>query len=306
MKVYFQIQWQIINRHLQEVFGLHLQIARAFTVISFTTFSYLLLSNYQYAEYVYILFPIFISTKLANIERQQFLKICFGSSKCLHIRVVENLIISLPFIIFLIVFQHYLIAVALIGSAFALAYFNFTSKFNFVLPTPFQRHPFEFTAGFRKTFFVVFAIFALSLIAAVVDNYYLGLFPLIIGFLTTLSYYTNIEDEVWVWVHPKKPKGFLMGKVKVALLLNSLLYLPSTLILLCFFYENIVTTLALYLVGNASLLLIIFAKYTAFPLNIDVKEGIVIALGIYFPPLLIAIIPYFYIQSLKSLSRILK
>jgi len=306
VKVYFQIQWQIINRHLKEIFGLPLYLVHLIIVIAFAVLSFLLLSNYQYAEYVYILFPVFFASKLAKTERQQFLIICYGAKKCHEIRLVENVMLALPFVVLLLVFQHYLFALFLIVSAFCIAYFELKTNFSFVLPTPFRKRPFEFIVGFRNTFFIIFLIFAVSIIAVIVNNYYLGLFALIVGFLTSLSYYTKVESVLWVWVHTTKPKRFLLEKVKIALLFNSLLYLPSTLILIYFFYDSIFTTLVLYIVGNASLLLIIFAKYAAFPRNIGVKEGIIISVGIYFPPLLLVLILFFYLQSLKSLNEVLK
>ena len=60
------------------------------------------------------------------------------------------------------------------------------------------------------------------------------------------------------------------------------------------------------LIGFAFLWTVILAKYSAYPNEINIPEGILFALCIYFPPLLIALIPFFYVKSIKKLNLLLK
>ncbi|WMN11632.1 hypothetical protein QYS49_39080 [Marivirga salinae] len=275
-------------------------------IITFIGLSIVLFNQYKYAEYLYPIFPIFFSFRLADFKRKEFLKICYGDRKFYLIRFLENLLLSIPFLICLIIYQHYEIAISLFLVVTGFVFTQWRSGFHFIIPTPFQKYPFEFVVGFRKTFLMIAIIFALTIIAIKVDNFYLGLFSIILGFLTSMSYYSFIEDPFYVWSHIEKPRGFLLKKIQHILIFNSLLYLPQTIALSFFFYENIYQILILYGIGNFFLVYIVFIKYAAFPNKIGLKESIILAVTIYFPPLIFITLPYFYFQSLRSLSKVLK
>jgi hypothetical protein len=50
---------------------------------------------------------------------------------------------------------------------------------------------------------------------------------------------------------------------------------------------------------------IILAKYAAFPHQVNLPQFVILAVSVWFPPLLIAVIPFFYRQSVKRLNEIL-
>jgi hypothetical protein len=50
---------------------------------------------------------------------------------------------------------------------------------------------------------------------------------------------------------------------------------------------------------------IIFAKYAAYPDEMNIPEGIIIAISVAFPPFVFVFAPYFYIKALKKLERFL-
>lgn len=305
MKIHFQIQWNIINRIIREA-GLNAVLAWILAMSTFVVLSKFLFEQYEYAALIYPGIPLFLLVRLAHFKRQEFLRICYGGQKFYQIRFLENFVLSFPFLICLIIFQHYLIAILLLIITFVFALFQWKSKFQFIVPTPFQRHPFEFIVGFRKTFLIIALSFGLAIIAISVNNFNLGLFALISGFLISMSYYSFVEDTFYVWNQKQKPKGFLFKKIQQAVILNSLLFMPITILLSFFFSENICQILILYGVGNFFLAYIIFIKYSAFPSQIGIKESIVLAISIYFPPLMLITIPYFYFQSFSSLSKVLK
>jgi hypothetical protein len=58
--------------------------------------------------------------------------------------------------------------------------------------------------------------------------------------------------------------------------------------------------------GMAFLWTVILAKYAAYPREINLPEFTFIAVCVYFPPLLLALLPYFYMKSVKKLSLLLK
>jgi hypothetical protein len=101
------------------------------------------------------------------------------------------------------------------------------------------------------------------------------------------------------------PKQFILQKIKTALLFTSIISLPIVLTLSFFFYSNIVALIAFYIIGCVFLITIITAKYSVYPMEMNLPEGIVIVISISFPPLLLFIAPYFYIKAIKKLQRYL-
>ncbi len=305
MKVYFQIQWSIINRHIKEA-GLNILLAWVVASISFIGLSIILFSQYEYAEYLYAVIPLFFSIRLGNFRRNEFLKICYGDLKFRLLRLLENLLISIPFLIILMINQSFMVSAVLVVIISAFTLFEWKSNFHFIIPTPFQKYPFEFILGFRRSFLAIAIIYAITIIAVKVDNFNLGLFSIGLSFLCSLSYYSFMEDEVYVWSHIKKPRGFLLKKIRVAAFCNSILYLPLIGLLSFFFYDNIHQILILYGLGMFFIIAIIFMKYSAFPNQAGLKESLVLTVTFYFPPIVLITFLYFYFQSLRSLSKVLK
>jgi hypothetical protein len=187
-----------------------------------------------------------------------------------------------------------------------LALVNFRTTFNFTIWTPFSKRPFEFTIGFRNTFYLFFMAYTLAIIAVSVSNFNLGVFAMLLVFATTLSYYSKPENEYYVWAHSLKPKAFLLGKIKTALLFSSLIALPIAIILAIFNPQNIGILSLFFLVGWAFLISIIVGKYAAYPDEMNITQGVFFALCIWFPPILIVLIPYLFKQSQNRLSNLLK
>jgi hypothetical protein len=61
----------------------------------------------------------------------------------------------------------------------------------------------------------------------------------------------------------------------------------------------------LALVGFAFLCTIILAKYAAYPHEINLPEGTLVAISISFPPVLLALIPYLYFKAIRKLNVLL-
>jgi hypothetical protein len=78
------------------------------------------------------------------------------------------------------------------------------------------------------------------------------------------------------------------------------------MLLTVLFFEHTGTLLLVALLGHLYLITVILAKYAAYPHEIDLAQGVVMALCFFFPPLLIAVIPYFANRSTKSLNVLLQ
>ena len=259
----------------------------------------------EFAEYFYLFIACFFIFKLSEERRNDFLKTCFGNG-FRKIRIAENLTISFPFAIFLCFEGFFISAIVLFTLAIVLAFAEFRGTLNFTIPTPFYKRPFEFTVGFRKTFYLFLAAYMLTFKAVSVDNFNLGIILLMFGFIIIMNYYAKPENEYYVWSYSLNARQFLFEKLKIALLFSTLLCLPIMLILGISFYQNIHILFLFLVIGYISLMAMIVTKYSAYPHEINLHQGFLLAIGVISPPLLIVIIPYFFMQSIKRLRHLLK
>lgn len=293
------------NRRFKDT-GFEPLFAYLILTVGFVGLSIYLFHKTEFAEYIYVLSALTLIGKLSEIRRTEFLKICFGDTKLKKIRVSENLICSLPFLIFLLYKQLFLSALLLFVLTTILALVNFRTTLNFTLWTPFSQRPFEFITGFRNTFYLFFVAYALTVIAVSVNNFNLGVFAMLLVFATTLSYYTKPENEYYVWTYNVNSREFLFSKIKTAILFSTSLALPIAIVIATFYPQNIGILSLFFLVGWAFLISVIVSKYSAYPDEMNITQGILLALCIWFPPMLVVLIPYLFKKSENQLSSLLK
>lgn len=113
------------------------------------------------------------------------------------------------------------------------------------------------------------------------------------------------EDDFYIWIHRLDSKGFLLHKLKVAMASCSLLCLPIFTSLILFYPKNLNALVAFQILGLLYLILILMGKYALYPLKPNVPQAVLIGMTLVLPPLLIFIIPYFFLQSVKRLKAIL-
>jgi hypothetical protein len=305
VKEYFELQYRMTNRRFKDT-GFEPLLAFVLLTVGFVGISIYLFNKTEFAVYVYLLSALTLIGNLSEIRRTDFLKICFGDTQLKKIRITENLIFSTPFFVFLLYKQLFLFAILLLALTAILALVNFRTTLNFTIWTPFSKRPFEFTTGFRNTFYLFFAAYSLTFIAVSVTNFNLGVFAMLLVFATTLSYYLKPENEYYVWTYNLNPKGFLFSKIRTGILFSSLLALPIVLFLSVFFYQNIGLILLFFIVAWAFLTAIIVTKYSAYPDEMNIPQGVLLALCIKFPPMLIVLIPYLFKKSENRLNSLLK
>lgn len=293
------------NRRFKDT-GFEPLLAYLILTVGFVGLSIYIFRKTEFAEYIFLLSALTLISKLSETRRTEFLKICFGDTKLKKIRVTENLICSLPFLIFLFYKQLFLSALLLFILTTILALVNFRTTLNFTIWTPFSNRPFEFTTGFRNTFYLFFAAYTLTVIAVSVNNFNLGVFAMLLVFTTTLSYYTKSENEYYVWTYNVNAREFLFSKIKTAILFSTSLALPIAIVIATFYPQNIGILSLFFLVGWAFLISVIVSKYSVFPNEINIMQGFLLALCIWFPPMLIVLIPYLFKKSENQLSSLLK
>ncbi|WP_298427238.1 ABC transporter permease [uncultured Kordia sp.] len=305
MKFYFILQYKRIYRHIDE-FGVIPFIGFAILIVIFIGISKTIFSNLPSANYFYILIGLSLSVKLGTVQRTVFLKKCFPKQTFWKVRMLENTFFILPFSIFLIYKQLYLEAIAIHVLAIGTSFLNNIGIQSKTIPTPFGKKPFEFIIGFRNSFWVFILAYALTYISIAVGNYNLGVFGLIVVFVTCMSHYSKPEPLYYIWIHSLTPKAFLYDKIKTAIIFTGLLVLPIIIALSIYFpLLELQFTLLFTVIGFCFIMLTILGKYHNYPSNIPLFQTFAMLVSLVFPPLLFLFIPIFYKKSIKNLNSIL-
>jgi hypothetical protein len=305
MKEYFILQFKMLNRQLTE-WGIEPVIGYFGGLFAFIGISIKLFEKTQYAEYIYIVVALSFVIKLNEVKRNEFLNLCYSKAVYIKIRIIENLMVSIAFLTFLLYQEKYLSSILLFISVCLFSQIDTKNKTSIIIPTPFSKHPFEFIVGFRSNYLLYFFAYFLTFMSISVDNFNLGIFSLILALLSCLTYYTNSEDEFYVWIFSLTPKEFIRYKLKNIIQYSSILCLPIIISLSLFFYTKIEIIVGFQFLGFFFIFTTMLAKYSVFPEKLNIRYGIIFALTLWLPPLLLLIVPYLYIQSTKKLKQILQ
>jgi hypothetical protein len=305
VKDYFKLQYTLTLRKLKDVGGLDPFLSLALLLLIFAGSSFLLFLKTIFAPYIYVVVALLLILRLSEANRIDFLKSTFNRERFKIIRTVENVTIAFPFLVFLIFSQAVFATGILLICSVALGVFEFTTSISFTMPTPFYKRPFEFIVGFRRSVLYFVFAYGIACIAIYVNNFNLCLFALGVNFLLILGFYVKPENEFFVWSFAASPKLFLQKKIKIALGQATALSLPMLLLLSLFYPEHLLLITLVALLGLMYIVTFVVAKYGAFPNEMDLKEGILIALSISIPPLVLVVIPYFYIKAKKQLYKYL-
>jgi hypothetical protein len=304
MRFYFILQYRMLNRQMTD-FGIIPALGYVFVLAAFIGFSLLLFNRIASAEYIYIITGLSLLVRLGETKRNQFLKTCFRDHGYYKARIIENGLIVLPFAVFLASKEMYIHALIIVFIAALFALFTFAGRSGFTIPTPFGKKPFEFTVGFRNSFLAVVLAYFMVIMAVYAGNFNLGIAALILVFLTCITFYLNPEKEFYVWIYNQGPGKFILGKITIAWLYSTFLSLPIAIGLSAFFPDRFLIIAGFLALGYIYLSTIILAKYSSFPHQINLPHFIILAVSVWFPPLLLAVIPFFYRQSVKRLKPIL-
>lgn len=305
MKYYWGLRLRMLNRSLVE-FGINPIAGYILVLLSFILLSVYLFYKTEMAAYIYCMIAVSLILKLSEQRRNEFLKSVFKEDTYFKVRIVENLIIAAPFCIFMFFYQEYVFISSILVGAVLLAFFSYRNRFNYAIPTPFYKFPFEFIVGFRNAFILFLGSWMITFISISVANFNLGAFSLALIFLISSTFYIQPENEYYVWIFASKPQKFLIYKIKVALIGSSILSAPVLVGLGLAFPDQFLILLIFQILGYIMLVVVILAKYSVFPEEMNIPQVLMMVLCVSFPPLLLAIIPFFYLQSIKKLKEILE
>jgi hypothetical protein len=302
---YFRLQLLLNSRKLRDA-GVHPVVGFLLIAVAFIAGSFFLFYKTMYAPYLYVFMALGSVSPLSEKSRNDFLLLSFGTARYRQVRVLENLLVALPFVAFLCYKLQFVWAVSLLVVAVLWVFNSLNTQLSFTIPTPFGHKPYEFAVGFRGTFWVVLIAYALVAIGIAVGNFNLGVFALLLLFGIILSYYFQSEPEYFVWSHNTKPVRFLLGKVKTAVVYATILALPMVITLAVFFDEKALIPAGVMLLGYLYIVCTITARYAAYPEDISIPQGILLTVCLVMPPAIIFILPYFINASTKRLQPVLK
>lgn len=305
MYYYFILQQRILSRKMEEL-GLHPVLGYFLGVLVFLGISFYLFYKTTYAGYIYAATGLGLVLGFGEKERNDFLKTTFPLATYRQVRAVENSLLVLPFVAFLCYKSAFLLAGGLLLSALLFSLFNSANRFNLSIPTPFFRFPFEFTTGFRKYCLLYLIAYFVAWKAIEVDNFNLGAGSLAFLCLLAMSHYATPENEYYVWMYNCTPGRFLLKKMATAWLYLSFLAFPLMVVLSIFFWDKswillLVFALGLFLIGA-----MILAKYSAYPQEMSLPQALFFGLVMWFPPLLLLVMPLFYKRAVERLNPYLQ
>jgi hypothetical protein len=307
MKYYLKLQLTLINRELNGI-GINPKLGYVVLVFLFISLSNLFFQKVIYPEYFYIVFTLSILVYLNGKRRNDFLKLLSKNNDYLKIRIVENSIITLPFEIFLIYKHQLLPVIILLFSSSLLVFYTNRYKLLITLPTPFYKKPFEFNIGFRSQFLIIIFCYFLTLISVYVRNFNLGLFSLLLLEIIITTFYYKPEEKFFVWIFNQSSKKFLLDKIRTSIIYSLILCLPITILLITYNPEPklFLTILGIQLFGILFITTSLLGKYSSFPSVFNPVQIFSVVFCVFFPPILILVIPFLYLKSVEKLKYILE
>lgn len=305
MKYHFNLQYLRFKRDWKSV-GINPFLGICIVACSFIIFSEVIFNKINYSSLLYLLTALIIISTFGGEIRNQFLKSIFPPIKFRKLRLLENLFAAAPFSFFLVLKNHYLIAILTLVLSSILSLYNKVALKGIRIPSPFSKNPYEFTVGFRGNYIFTLAIYSLTFISVYYHNFILGLLSLLSIFLLCLTFYSVKDPIYYVWIHSQSSKVFLRNKIRIALRYSFSLSLIILLPLFCFYSSRIELILLILTVGLLYVVLGILATYANFPSKRTLSQNIQFYFAIFIPPFLLFVIPNMYSQAIRRLKEYLE
>ncbi|SNR14250.1 ABC transporter permease [Tenacibaculum jejuense] len=305
MKWYLKLQIKMFNRHLNDFGVLPLLAYPILFIVFILSSNFIFYTLEGYGAYGYLLLSISVLIKLSEKKRNDFLKLNFTKKGYYKLRIIENLVICIPFVLYLVYQREYLFILYVFCAALVLSKLKANLSSNFVIPTPFGKRPFEFSVGFRTTFYMFPIVYWLTYKSIEVGNFNLGIFSLLLLFVTLTTYYSKMENEFYVWSFKYSAEEFLFKKIKIGVLYASILSLPISIFLAFFFSHYILIIIVFNLLCFLYYIQAIIAKYCDFPKKMNLPSSMIFAASLALPPFVLFTFGYFYKKSIQKLKSIL-
>ena len=305
LSYYLSLQHRRAHRTLDDN-GIYPWLALPLVLAVFAFLSFRLLNGYAFGEYIYAGLGISLSSSIADDRRYDFIKSISSRRDFRIIRLAEQFILLFPFTIGLFLFGWTLAALILLLFGILFSFINLNVRLPYSLPTPFGRRPFEFAKGYRGAVLFIIGCYLLVPIGISEDNFNLSLASIAGIGLVSGNYFIQPEPRFYIWIHTMGPLNFLMEKTKT-ILYYSLLTIAPIAIILSFYNPSRIGSIALMILAAIAFTEIcMLAKYLAYPSEVNIIAGLAMAGSILFPPLMLVIIPIFYLKAYRRLDEYLR
>lgn len=302
---YFRLQYLRQQRRLLE-WGMHPVVSALLIIVVFIVCSQYLFIKLDLAPWIYLGISYMILIRNMEEEGKLHLETILTKQNFRKIAWIENAIIAAPFLGFLFFKQHFLQAsflVIIILSLPMISHYKLVPK---AIPTPFKKLPFELPIGFRKSILLFPLVLFITFKGIQVANTNLVIATIGAVFLIFANFYIKAEPIWYVWIFSKNRNHFLLHKLKQSLTGAAMITIPIAIIL-AFIFPNQWMGIILVEIGGLLLLgCVILAKYSAFPHEMGLPQGILLGLILLFPPMIVIAIPIFYKMALRKLEVYLK
>ena len=270
-QTYFFLQAKILSRKLD---GLHIKpFVSIVVILVLFIISTELIFQKSYGAYLNCFLCLILLSTFSKTRRIKFLLSIFQNKHFYQLRLIENFLLAFPFLISLTCHRFYTLSFILIGWVCLLVFSKKEISLNLKIPSPFQRHPYEFTIGFRRFFLLILGVYILQLPAFVYFNQNLSYFSLFILNLIFFQFYAEPEPDFFVWTYHNSPRQFLTKKLKGAFSNQLILSAPLTLSISIYF-SNFFIPIIIHLVGLLLVSLGVVMKYKNYPNTSTLTDAI--------------------------------
>lgn len=245
---------------------------------------------------------VWVLSLLSSRERNDFLAITFHRATYRKIRLIENGIIGLPFVLLLVSQGDWALALVQGALSGAMSFLRMNSSPTYTIPTPFGAYPFEAAIGFRRFWWLIGAAVFLLVMGIRAENMELSIFSYGSLMFLFLMFYQEAEPSFYVWIHANTPRQFLVNKLAIAVGYQFLLGTPFLIAIAHFFPAVGWALLLVPVISALNLALIMFMKYSNFPYPLDLVKSLALMAGLILWPLLLFFLPYYYQQALSMLA----
>ncbi len=304
--ILYHLKWIVIlfSRKIKD-FGLYPIVGYVLIILLLFVIPGIMMRSRQYFEYIYSFMGLYFLIPFGNNARNEFLQNYYKKQTYRKIRLSENLLLIIPFVITLLVNQFFILSAITLMMACAFSFIVFKQRTKYVIHTPFYKRPFEFVRGFRFSFPIFLLVYGVIVMAIIYDNFNLGMVCLILILFVLVGYYFYTEPEYYVWVDTRTPKQFLLYKIKTAILFSFYVYALPMIALGIFYPTKILFVLLIYIASCLYLTFIIVLKYAKYPKAMDVMDEIKFVVSIMLPIVLIFLLPIFYKKASLQLKHYL-
>lgn len=303
---FFKLELRRIVRVFRSI-GISVGTGLFLLLLLFALVSFALLREASlFNQMIYALFGLSVVSALDDKEYAQFFEL-LTTKKSIYWKAImlKNASVATPFLTLLLWDSGYAAAGGLFVAVLSFPFLRRATP-SFVLPLPSRWLSFEFIAGFRQYWGVIFLVYLLFARGLVAENvgfalFFLGVLPL---FCTAL-FYGEPEDEFFLWSYDKSPSQFLVHKMQYCLLGIFTLIFPMVLALVPYFTSQTLAIGIVLLVSFTVSCFLVVAKYRAYPFKLSIVDSVYIFIIIVFPPFMLFAFPYYFSNAKSNLKMYL-